>query len=242
MEIEKLRLYENLGTTHWWLTSKYSILKDILRTQIPSGTDLNPMLDVGCGGGVFLRNISDVANQQFGTDINYEILSNGKKNTLSETVSDAKQLPYKSESFSLVSVIDILEHVDDDEVAIQELFRVLRTGGWLLISVPAFMALFGEHDKLFGHYRRYSRNEITRKVTASGFHIKKATYIQPLFFLPLLIKRKFLTNKNNLLGDFKTPHKVINGWLHRFVAFELFPLRYIDFPIGATILILAQKR
>lgn len=242
MDIEKLRLYEDLGTTHWWLTSKYSILKDILKTHITAKTDLSPMLDVGCGGGVFLKNLSDISDQQFGTDINFEILSKEKKNAISATLSNAKHLPYKSETFSLVTVIDILEHVDDDDLAIQELFRVLRKGGWLLVSVPAFMALFGEHDKLFGHFRRYNKNAIARKITSGGFQIKKITYIQPLFFLPLLIKRRLLANKDNLLGDFNIPNKMINSFLHKFVAFERFPLRYINFPIGATVLILAHKR
>lgn len=242
MDIEKLRLYETLGTTHWWLTSKYSILKDMLKTHISAETSLDPMLDVGCGGGIFLKNLSDITNQQFGTDINFEILSKEKKNEIAATLSNAKQLPYKSETFSLVSVIDILEHVDDDDLAIRELFRVLRKGGWLLVSVPAFMALFGEHDRLFGHFRRYSKSEIARKIKSSGFHIKKITYIQPLFFLPLLIKRRFFTSKDNLLGDFNVPNEKINSFLHKLVSFERFPLRYINFPIGATVLMLAHKR
>ncbi len=242
MDLEKLQLYEKLGNSHWWLTSKYTILKDFLIHHAPSRTDFNPMLDIGCGGGVFLKKISDIAPFQFGADLNYKILLNRQTQNNLFVTSNAKQLPYKDNVFSLVSAIDILEHIDDDNIAVHEIFRVLKSNGWVLVSVPAYMSLFGDHDKLFGHIRRYKLNQIRNILISNGFLIKKATYIQPLFFLPLFLKRRFFPTNDNYLGDFNLPPKTINNILHHILAFERFPLRLINFPFGPTILVLAQKK
>lgn len=241
METNRLLEYDRLGRTHWWLTSKYVILHDLLCKQVPRGTRLTPMLDVGCASGVFLNKISNLVPQQFGVDYNYDILTHCMDPSVPVTVADAKQLPYRDGSFSLVSAIDILEHLDDDAQALREFHRLLRPGGWLLLCVPAFMALFGKHDELFGHHRRYTRKQLQKRVCTTGFFIKKITYIQPLFFFPLWIKRRFLPVKNNLFGDFSPPSPAVNRILHALLSAERFPLRYISFPIGATLILLAYK-
>lgn len=241
MEIDSLFEYDRLGRTHWWLTSKYSILHDLLCKQIPRGTCLTPMLDVGCASGIFLEEIRDLVPQQFGIDYNYEILAHCRDSSVSRAVANAQQLPYRDGSFALVSAIDILEHLDDDAPSLCEFYRLLQPGGWLLLCVPAFMALFGKHDELFGHYRRYTRRYLQKRLCTVGFSIRKTTYIQPLFFFPLWIKRRFLPVEDDSLGDFSPLNPLLNQIFHTFLSMERFLLRYISFPIGATLILLAYK-
>ena len=241
MKLDKILEYNRLSQTHWWLTSKYVILHDLLRHHVPDKKFLSPMLDVGCGGGEFLGRIRDLVDKRFGVDYNYDSLKDWKNPSGLVAVANAKQLPYKDDSFSLISAVDILEHLDYDAQTLREFYRLLRPGGWLLLCVPAFMALFGKHDELFGHYRRYSNKELQKTVSSMGFFVKKTTYIQPLFFLPLWIKRHLFSFKTYPYGDFSPTNPVVNFVLRMLISAERFPLRYINFPIGATLILLARK-
>jgi len=239
MDPNRVLAYGRLAETHWWLTGKYVVLADLVRAQVPRGADLSPMLDVGCAGGAFLRRAGGLASHRFGVDRSTETLR--ACNGVGVAGGDAVQLPFAQGVFSLVSAIDVLEHLEDDGQAVDELGRVMRPGGWLLLCVPAFPALSGRHDELFGHLRRYTRGPLCRLVEAAGFSVRKATYIEPLFFLPLWVKRRFLPVKDPLMGDLTEPRPWVNRLLHRALAAERFPLRYMSFPIGATLIVVAQK-
>lgn len=242
MDTQQVESYESLGKKHWWLTGKYEILIDLLTQNTPAGLSISKMLDIGCAGGVFLERTAHLSKKQFGSDYNQEILSSNKPKGIPSVASDISALPFKSETFDLVCAIDILEHIEHDDQGISEIYRVLSQSGLALLSVPAFQILFGKHDELFGHLRRYTKTDFTAKLRHAGFNIIKATYIQPLFFLPLLIKRRLLPPPNNNLGDFSTPPEWANRALHSLLAAERFPLRMMDFPFGATLLVLASKQ
>ena len=239
MDTHRALAYDKLGESHWWLTGKYTLLTDLLRTQIPRGARLDPMLDVGCSGGVFLKALRGLSSDAFGLDSNPDALR--RCDWARTTAGDAARLPYADASFALVSAIDVIEHVENDAQAVGEFHRVLRRDGWLLLCVPAFQALFGTHDELFGHLRRYRRRPLRRLIEDAGFVVHKATYIEPLFFAPLWIKRRWFPGKDPLVGDFSTPPAWLNRALHALLAAERFPLRYVSFPIGATLIALAQK-
>lgn len=238
---DRLLAYDALGRTHWWLTSKYAVLRDVVRTQIPRGADLDPMLDVGCAGGAFLAVLGDLACPRFGVDENPEVLKRCKREAVWVAAADALHLPYKDEAFSFVSAVDLIEHLPDDEAAVGEFHRVLRPGGWLLLCVPAFQTLFGKHDELFGHLRRYTRGQLRRVANGAGFSVRKATYIQPFFFPLLWVKRRWFPGKDPLVGDFSRPNPALNRALHAVLAAERFVIRHAGFPIGATLILLAQK-
>ena len=240
MDIDRLLAYDRLGRTHWWLTSKYTVLESMLRYHVNATLPFPCMLDIGCAGGVFLEHFGAICERLFGIDQNHRVLSETKSGAITQVAADARKLPFHNESFPLISAIDIIEHVDDDLAVLREVYRILKPGGWFLVCVPAFMVLFGKHDELFRHLRRYTRRQLTQQVRAAGFSVKKATYIQPLFFFPLLIKRRLFPPSKDVLGDFSKPSRM-NGLLHHMLALERFPLRYIDFPIGATLIALCRK-
>lgn len=241
MDKERLIQYDWLSKNHWWITSKYKLLRDLITHNIPKNVNLTRMLDIGCATGIFLGHIKDIVKDQFGMDLNQEILYYMQDGHVPVVASNAKTLPFKNGTFSLISAIDILEHVDDDVKVLEECNRVLGLDGWLLISVPAFRVLFGKHDECFGHYRRYSRREMVQKLRSTGFRVERATYVQPLFFLPLLLKRRFFPPKDSLFGDFGRPNPVVNKILHNLLSWERYFVRYFSFPVGSTLFVLASK-
>lgn len=95
-----------------------------------------------------------------------------------------------SSAYDSVVMVNVLEHLADDTAILQEVYRLLRPGGHLLLFVPALMLLYSPLDRLFGHYRRYNLRELRKKARAAGFELQRCRYFDWLGALPwLLINR-----------------------------------------------------
>ncbi len=81
----------------------------------------------------------------------------------------AEALPVDGDSFDLVALLDTLEHCQDDMAVLRECRRACAPGGYLVVTTPAFMALWSHNDELNRHYRRYTGSELRRKLAAAGF-------------------------------------------------------------------------
>jgi len=89
-------------------------------------------------------------------------------------VGDICRLPFASETFDLVSALDVLEHVEDDEGAMSELARVSRRKADLLLSVPLYRAAWTDFDRVAGHHRRYEPEEILALLDRNGFTVLRS--------------------------------------------------------------------
>ena len=97
----------------------------------------------------------------------------------------AEALPFADESFDVVAAFDVVEHCEDDALAVSELARVLAPGGRMLLSVPAYQWAWSDHDVRAGHHRRYTRSRLERLVEGAGLSVARSTYafgaVFPLF-------------------------------------------------------------
>jgi hypothetical protein len=112
--------------------------------------------------------------------------------------------------------------------------------------VPAFHALWGDHDELYGHFRRYRRGELRQKLREAGFELSRLTYFEPLFFAPLWLFRKWkklFPRKGGLAqkDDFVALPRFANSLLSELLAAERFAIRHVDFPFGVTLLGVATR-
>jgi SAM-dependent methyltransferase len=89
----------------------------------------------------------------------------------------ATALPFGDEAFDVVSAFDVVEHCEDDALAVSELARVLTPGGRMLLSVPAYQWAWSDHDVRAGHHRRYTRRRLNRLVADAGLTISRSTYV-----------------------------------------------------------------
>jgi SAM-dependent methyltransferase len=101
----------------------------------------------------------------------------------------AEELALASNSFDAVVAGDILQSLPDDLIALRELRRVLKDGGSLCLTVPAYPALWGEDDEARGHQRRYTASGLRRRLNNSGFEISRVSYVVATGFLPAMLER-----------------------------------------------------
>jgi SAM-dependent methyltransferase len=161
------------------------------------------------------------------------------------THGDAQAMPVADSSVDLVSALDVLEHLDDDIQALREFYRVLRPGGLLLITVPAYRFLWSEHDEALMHRRRYVASELHIKLTRSGFRVLKRSYALFLTFFPIVFYRLFrgLLPKNALAPQ--ASHVMLPAFVNHLLT-DLLKLEarissMINLPWGTSIVALAEK-
>lgn len=101
-------------------------------------------------------------------------------------------------SFDLLYTLNVLEHIEDDVAALKTCHDKIKPGGRLLIYVPAFQVLYSSMDRNVGHFRRYSRTELSRKVRTAGFDIIKNEYVDCAGFVATLFFKVFGNDKGTL--------------------------------------------
>ncbi|MGB9876962.1 MAG: class I SAM-dependent methyltransferase [bacterium] len=189
-EYERMFLLEDF---YWWFKGRRLIVRAALK-----GVKIDKVLDVGCGTG---GNLSLFNGFVVGVDVSMKALSlarRRKKDALL-CLGQAENLPFKDNSFDLVLALDLLEHLPDDMKGLSEMHRVLKKGGSLLITVPAYKFLWSEHDEALHHFRRYSKGEIKGKMEKAGFTIKFISHAIVLPFFPIALFRliqRLLKRKN----------------------------------------------
>lgn len=163
--------------THWWYDGRRELVGRTLdRFDVPQGF----VLDVGCGTGDNLEMLSDAARAPaLGTDLSAYALRHavrGSNGGVRTVVALAEDLPVATGVCGLVASMDVVEHLDDDLVGLREYRRVLVPRGLLLLTVPAYQWLWGEHDERAAHRRRYRARGLIAVVEAGGFEVLHTTY------------------------------------------------------------------
>ena len=98
------------------------------------------------------------------------------------TRADIRRMPFPDGCFDVVTAMDVVEHIDDDAAAMREIARVLRPGGALLATVPAYKSLWSEHDVALPHYRRYTAHSLRRLIGGAGLSVVKMSYAVSALF------------------------------------------------------------
>lgn len=243
MEQQEYSTMFELESDYWWFVARRSLVEEIVRQEAQKCQNPN-IFDVGCGTGANLLAFSRYG-KSFGVDMSSAAIKFCRTRGLTNLVlSKVESLAYLSDSFDIVTALDVLEHIDDDLVAMKELYRVCKVGGMLLVTVPAYGFLWSEHDEALHHRRRYAAYELRNKLTLAGFDIEKCTYFITLFFFPILFIRILQGIFKNSTHP-KTSHiqlsKSVNQLLIWVLAFEQWLIHFINLPFGVSIVCTARK-
>lgn len=246
MEKDEYAIMFNIETSYWWFVGKQFLVKSILRKRALRGLKMNRILDIGCGTGTILRLL-----ENFGTAYGVELAMNAirflKRRDLKRVVcSDVGQsIPFKEGTFSAITCLDVLEHLENDLTLLHEIVRVCEPGGHIILTVPAFNVLWSPHDTALHHKRRYTRKQMLKKVSRLKSTVIKSSYYNTVLFLPILTMRKlkpFLSNRHDVKSDFFMPiPRWMNALLTLLYVAELACLQVLSFPFGVSLLLILEK-
>jgi SAM-dependent methyltransferase len=227
---------------HWWFVGRRKLFGGIIAgLGLPSDART---LDAGTSTGTNLRLLRDLGFTRVeGVDISLEAKQFCELKQLGTvTIGDVCALPYSDNQFDLVLATDVIEHLDDDLRAAAELFRVLKPGGHVLITVPAFPSLWGLQDDVAHHKRRYRKRPLLRVLTDSGLQCHKAFYFNYLLFAPIWLARCIIR-----LGGIRlrSENDVNNPWINHVLtwvfSFDVWSACWLSPPFGVSILALCTK-
>jgi SAM-dependent methyltransferase len=182
--------------------SKYAINRNnLIEREIAIAFDFDKLhsvkkiLEFGAGKGEFINRFCKYENlKTFSVEPNLSYVNILKQNHITHT-----SLPLFTERFDYIFTIDVLEHIENDLESLQQIYEALIPGGKLFIYVPARSELYSAFDKSIGHFRRYSKLDLTNKVTKAGFKIEKIRYHDFLGYFAAYYN-KFFSRKNSDLN------------------------------------------
>lgn len=227
---------------HWWFVGRRKLFASKLCQYAVAKN--SKILDIGTSTGTNLRLLKEMSFQQAtGVDLSPEAIRFCELKGLGHVVQgDACTLPFPDETFDLILATDIIEHVDEDAVAVKEIRRVLKNKGKALITVPAFPSLWGLQDEKSFHKRRYRRKNLLNLIQNSGLKILEHHYFNYLLFLPIWTARQIIRMMNvRLESENQVNSPLINWVLTRIFECDVQSAPKIKPPFGVSILLVAEK-
>jgi len=243
MNIAEYEKIFNLEDYYWWFVARRKLVGSLVVRLFETPFEIK-ILDIGCGAGAMLRDLKEFGDP-VGADVADASIKFCKERELNRLVQcDAERLGIKNDSFDLVTALDVLEHIGDDELAIRECFRVCKGGGYFISTVPAYKFLWSEHDEALSHKRRYTATALKTKLEAAGFRIEKLSYVITCFFLPILlfrVLRKVFKKAEHPKTDLIILPDFLNKLLICVLDIETKLIRWTNLPAGVSVVCVARK-
>lgn len=237
---------------HWWFAGRtWSLLNMLDRVVEPDGQ--KRVLDIGCGAGNMFHHLARYGSV-VGVDNNPRPLAVARERGYDVREGTAEEMPFEDASFDLVSLLDTVEHCEDDMAVLRECQRVCAPGGHLVVTVPAFMWLWSHNDVLNAHQRRYTARELREKLEQTGFRLRRMTYNNFLVF-PMAALLILLRRGAEQEPELASPHfddeayqvemepapPLLNTILSGVTWTEAQALRWLNLPVGTSIICIAEK-
>lgn len=243
MELEEYRRLREYEREYWWHVGRRFLLSAMLRTGVDEDRERTG-LDIGCGTGANSE-ILEPYGRFVGSDVSAELYRPGLPRPAHPVLlATGEALPFAESAFGLCTFFDVLEHIEDEDSFLQEVRRVLRPGGFVLLSVPAYPFLWSEHDVSLHHRRRYVRRTLRDALTRNQFEVVRLTHgmasVFPLIAGYRLLARLAPRRREPRTSYVRTP-ALLNRLLCAQLELEALWLRGTDLPFGTSLLCLARK-
>jgi SAM-dependent methyltransferase len=249
MKEEIYELTYMIEQTYWWYVARRQIIRTQVARFLParSAQSVPPrILDYGCGTGINLFWLSTLGNV-YGLDTSERGVAFCMQRGLSQVAHVHGSLSHGNpfgQPFDLITMLDVLEHIDDDVAILKQLGTWLKPEGILLVTVPAYEFLWSGEDYVSDHKRRYTKRRISHVFRQIGYEIVKLSYFNtlllPVQVLTILWKRLF--SPRSMYRSHITPLRpAVNALLTRIMAAEDHVLPHVNLAFGGSILCCARK-
>jgi len=224
-----------LDSRHWWFTARHRILDGIIERIVkpPEGARI---LELGAGTGHNLEMLS-----RFG-DVEASELDPGARQLASKRLGrpvveaalpDLSMFP--ADSYDLIALLDVLEHVPDDKASLAAILGRLKPGGALLLTVPINPWMWSAHDVAHHHHRRYRKAEIRELARAAGYEIELLSPFNSLLFPPIAAVRLAGKIMGKDDSDDAMPSPLVNKALDTIFGLERGLIGRVPLPFGVSL-------
>jgi len=216
--------YEIASSDHFWMQWRFLVFKNLLKNIGAFPREKLRVLEVGCGTGVFLKQMEQVTNWEIdGADINLGALKAsvaGKSRLLFYDIME-RNSDFK-EAYDIIFLMDVLEHIQEPHDFLDACFFHIRPRGVFVFNVPALQDMYSVYDEVMGHFRRYNKKKMLEEFES----IKECRMIMRYWgftMLPLLFLRKLLISNNArkediIIKGFDPPgrfnHTILKGLMY----------------------------
>jgi SAM-dependent methyltransferase len=219
--------------TYWWYRARSDLFAEIFTPWLPGE---GRVLDVGSADGPSTAWAQGLAHRT-SLDLDARRLQPG------DVCASALALPFHDESFTAAFAFDVIEHCDPEATVVDELYRVLKPGGRLLVSVPAYSWAWSSFDVHQCHHRRYTRERLTRALERGSFRVERASYLFAGTFPAFVAER--LRRKRRAVDDSEVLPAVppaVERVLMGLCKIDRRVLRHGNLPFGSSVVAVATKR
>jgi SAM-dependent methyltransferase len=220
---------------HWWFVGRRAIIRSIIEKRIRPGRNAR-VLEAGCGTGGNLAMLGDygslaaleydddaraIARERTGVDVQPGRLPDG--------------IDHIDGPFQMITLFDVLEHLDEDEESLRSLSKLLAADGKIILTVPALQFLWSDHDVVHHHHRRYSSARLRDVLERAGLQVEYISYFNSLLLPAAILQRlaSRFSKKQAAIDD--VPPTAVNSLLTKIFAAERSLLSWFRLPIGLSL-------
>jgi 2-polyprenyl-3-methyl-5-hydroxy-6-metoxy-1,4-benzoquinol methylase len=231
--------YRELFEKHWWWRSRTELIVDKLRQMRPARQQ-ERILDIGCGDALFFDRLTEFGDVE-GVEPSMDLVSphNPHRNRIYVCPFDENFRPGKQ--YSLITMLDVLEHLENPIGALRHALDLLAPDGLMIITVPALMALWTNHDVLNHHLTRYTKRSFREVAQQAGFTTQEERYLYH-WTCPVKLGVRVL---ENVVGSEPEAPKVPPAWANNILfqvsRLEQKTLSALPVPFGSSLMVVGRK-
>jgi len=231
--------YRRLYERHWWFRMRERWILQVLRQNCPLN-GWGSILDVGCGDGLLFDRLMEFGDVE-GVETCREIVDPANPHLKKIYIGPFDDSFRPGKQYSLILLLDVLEHLRDPAEALRRCALLLKAGGSLIVTVPAFNLAWTNHDVVNQHVTRYRRDTLFPLIREAGFRLNDSAYwfqwTFPAKLAERLIEKTFRLAPSNPV----IPAPSINRALCALCSLEHSVLGPLNLPFGTTLFARCSK-
>ena len=239
MRHDYAQAYHNLYAHHWWWRARERFILDVLEAKQPA-TGWQKILDVGCGDGLFFDHLLRFGDVE-GVELSDSLVSDDGPHRSRIHIGNFDQSLNLSRDFSLILMLDVLEHMSDPVSALRFALGLLAPNGKILITVPAFNALWTNHDIINNHVTRYTKASFREMAHRAGLQIESDRYFFHWLFAVKMVSRVVDSLLGNKPGPPQVPPAWVNKPLYWFSMLENKGCSNLPLPLGSSLFVMGSR-